>query len=94
MQFSVQWKFTFLSGLFLQSSNNESSSEDARKAHYFLPEPVIARFMRFTADQVNNSRCLSDLVVSGCTVGKIHMSTSFILETYTETLVRVLRSFH
>ena len=46
--------------------------------------------MRFTADQAQDSKCLSDLVVSGCTVGKtVHLSVSFILEMKTETLERV-----
>ena len=67
---------TFLSALFLQSSNIESNSEGAWRAHYFFPEPVVARFMRFNADQVKDSKCLNDLVVSGCTLGKTHIFAS------------------
>ena len=74
----VHWRFTFLSGLFLQSSNIEGNSEDARKSYYFFPEPVVARFMRFTADQAKDSKCLNDLVVSGCTVGKTCLCHSFL----------------
>ena len=69
MHFCVHWKPHSLFWFVLQSSNIESKSEDTRQAHYFFSEPVVARFMRFTAEQVKDSKCLSDLVVSGCTVG-------------------------
>ncbi|XP_078347668.1 uncharacterized protein LOC144632802 isoform X2 [Oculina patagonica] len=52
----------------MKSTYIQSNYEDAWQYHYFLPEPVFARFMRFTADEVENSKCLNDLVVGGCTV--------------------------
>ena len=77
MHFCVHWKPHILFWFVLQSSNIKSKSEDTRQAHYFFSEPVVARFMRFTAEQVKDSKCLSDLVVSGCTVGKAHMDLRF-----------------
>ncbi|KAJ7340309.1 hypothetical protein OS493_003042 [Desmophyllum pertusum] len=54
----------------MKSSYIQSNYEDAWQYHYFFPEPVVARFMQFIADQVGESMCLDGLAVSGCTVAE------------------------
>ena len=56
--------------LSFQTNYIVSNYDEAWTYEYFFAEPVPARYVRFIADQVDDSKCLFGLTLTGCTLGK------------------------
>ena len=53
----------------IQTTYIESNHDEAWKYDFYFAEPVPARYVQFVAEEVDDSKCMFGLTLTGCTLG-------------------------